>query len=82
MIAHGRSEVMRRLLTRTSGGIACGSDEELAAALEVLAAEPALADALGERGRDYVAAHHAWPVVLEKWERLLGRVAGGGGLAA
>jgi len=82
VIAHGRSEVMRGLVARAGGGVACGSDDELAAALEVLAAEPALAEALGRQGRDYVAAHHAWPVVLERWERLLGRVAAGGAAAA
>lgn len=82
VIAHGRSEVMRGLVARAGGGLACGSDDELAAALEVLAAEPALAEALGRQGRDYVAAHHAWPVVLARWERLLGRVATGGAVAA
>ena len=82
VIAHGPSEVMRGLVARANGGVACARGEELAAALDLLAAEPDLADALGRQGRDYLSAHHAWPVVLKKWESLLARVAAGGAAAA
>ena len=81
VIAHGPSEVMRGLLGRANGGIVCERGEELAAALELLRTEPALGHALGRQGRDYLEAHHAWPVVLEKWESLLARVAAGGAAA-
>ena len=82
VIAHGAGQVMRALVARANGGAACETGEELAATLEVLAADPPLADALGRQGRDYLAAHHSWPVVLEKWETLLARVAAGGAAAA
>lgn len=82
VVAHGPSGVMRRLVTRAQGGVVCETGEELAAALEVLAAEPSLADALGRQGRAYLAAHHAWPVVLDEWESLFARIAAKRGAAA
>ena len=82
VVAHGRSEVMRGLVVRANGGIACETGEELAAALELLAADPGLGAALGRQGRDYLKAHYSWPVVLKKWERLLASVATGGAEAA
>lgn len=82
VIAHGAGQVMRALVARANGGAPCETSEELAAALEVLAADAPLADALGRQGRGYVAAHYSWPVVLEKWEALFSRVAARGAAAA
>ncbi|HVQ30430.1 MAG TPA: hypothetical protein VMV21_12655 [Vicinamibacteria bacterium] len=82
VIAHGPSHVMRGVVARANGGVSCATGEELAAALELLAAEPALADVLGRQGRAHLEAHHAWPVVLQKWESLLRRVASRGAAAA
>jgi glycosyltransferase involved in cell wall biosynthesis len=77
VLAHRPGVVMRGLVARAGGGVACASDDELAAALDLLVAEPALAKALGAQGHDHVAGHHSWPVVMEEWERLLARVAAG-----
>ena len=82
LVAHGPSEVMRGVVKRSSGGVACATREELAAALEVLATDPVLADELGRQGREYLAAHHAWPVGVERWDGLLARVAAHRGEAA
>jgi glycosyltransferase involved in cell wall biosynthesis len=44
----------------------------LAAALAALLASPARREALGRRGRQYVAAHHAWPVLAARVAETVG----------
>ena len=56
--------------------------EELAAALEFLRRRARARRRAGAQGREHLAAHHAWPVVLEQWESLLRRVAPRGAAAA
>ena len=82
VIAHGAGEVMRGLVARANGGAACETERRARGRARGPGGEPPLADALGRQGRDYLAAHHSWPVVLEKWETLLARVAAGGAAAA
>jgi glycosyltransferase involved in cell wall biosynthesis len=62
-------------VVRAGGGLGYASYEEFAEALAFLRARPGLADAMGRSGRAYAEANHAWPVVMERYERLLLRVA-------
>ena len=81
LLVDARSEVMRRLVARVGGGLAFRGYDELAACLELLEAEPTLAEAMGQAGRRAVADEHAWTAVLPRWEELLVRV-GREGVAA
>lgn len=60
---------------RSGGGLTFGNAEELSAALRWIAAEPEQASAMAVRGRDYVLAEYAWPVVLDRMEADLATVA-------
>jgi glycosyltransferase involved in cell wall biosynthesis len=74
LLVDARSEVMRRLAARASGGLSYRGYDELAACLDLLEAEPALAGAMGEAGRRIVMDEHTWAAVLPRWEQLLERV--------
>jgi glycosyltransferase involved in cell wall biosynthesis len=76
-LVNGRCAVLRGQVQRANGGLYYGSYEEFAEALSWLLAHPAGADALGRSGRAYFERHYSWDVVMEKYERLLARVAGG-----
>jgi glycosyltransferase involved in cell wall biosynthesis len=74
LLVDARSEVMRRLVARASGGLSYRGYDELAECLDLLEAEPALADAMGQSGRRIVRDEHTWAAVLPRWEELLERV--------
>jgi glycosyltransferase involved in cell wall biosynthesis len=82
VVATEASEVARGAVERAGGGIACRGYDELAAGLDLLEAEPALADALGRQGRAYALAEHALPVVLDRYERIVSSLGGRGASAA
>jgi glycosyltransferase involved in cell wall biosynthesis len=44
---------------------------EFEVALDMLVNEAGLADTMGQKGRAYVEREYAWPVVLDRYERLL-----------
>jgi glycosyltransferase involved in cell wall biosynthesis len=77
VLVNGDCEVLRGQVLRAGGGLYYRDREEFAAALDVLREEPQLADTLGRQGQSYFETHYSWDVVLEKYERLLRRVAGG-----
>jgi hypothetical protein len=82
VVATGAGDVMRGVVDRAGGGVACHGYDELAAALDLLEADAPLADALGRQGRSYVAAEHALPVVLDRLEGLVGGLGARGAAAA
>lgn len=71
VIATRASRVMRGVLERTGGGLACRGFDELSGALDLLDKEPSLADALGRSGRRALETEHALPLVLDRCERVL-----------
>jgi glycosyltransferase involved in cell wall biosynthesis len=77
VLVNGDCEVLRGQVLRAGGGLYYRRYEEFAAALDLLLGEPALADRLGGQGHDYFQEHYAWERIMEKYERLLARVAGG-----
>jgi glycosyltransferase involved in cell wall biosynthesis len=75
-LVNGDCEVLRGQVLRAGGGLYYRSYEEFATALDLLLAEPALADTLGRQGHAYFEANYSWDVVMEKYERLFARVTG------
>jgi len=77
-LVNGDCEVLRGQVLRANGGLYYRRYEEFAAAMDLLVAEPGLADRLGRQGYEYFQANYAWERIMEKYERLLARAAGGG----
>jgi glycosyltransferase involved in cell wall biosynthesis len=77
VLVNGDCEVLRGQVLRGGGGLYYRGYEEFAAAMDLLVSEPGLADRLGRQGREYFQANYAWERIMEKYERLLARVAGG-----
>ena len=50
--------------------------DEFVACLKLLVRDSRLRRALGRNGRDYVAKHYRWDVVLAQYERLFAKVKG------
>jgi glycosyltransferase involved in cell wall biosynthesis len=78
VLVNGDCEVLRGQVLRANGGLYYRRYEEFAAALDLLAREPGLADRLGRQGNDYFRENYSWERVMEKYERLLARAAAGG----
>src|SRR4029450_1414062 len=77
VLVNGDCEVLRGQVLRADGGLYYRRYEEFAAAMDFLLREKALADRLGRQRDAYFEANCAWPRILEKYERLLGRAAAG-----
>jgi glycosyltransferase involved in cell wall biosynthesis len=77
VLVNGDCEVLRGQVLRANGGLYYRRFDEFAAAMDLLANQPALADRLGAQGRAYFEANYAWERVMEKYERLLARAASG-----
>ena len=76
VLVNGDCEVLRGQVLRSGGGLYYRRYEEFATALDLLLAEPGLADTLGRQGRAYFEENYTWERVMERYERLLARVAG------
>jgi glycosyltransferase involved in cell wall biosynthesis len=77
VLVNGDCEVLRGQVLRAGGGLYYRGYEEFAAAMDLLLSQPGLADRLGGQGHEYFQANYAWERIMEKYERLLARVAGG-----
>lgn len=76
VIANAGSEVVAWHCTRSGAGVTYTGDDELAAALELVVANPEVADSLGARGRQYVLDHYQWGDVLDRMEARLAPMVG------
>jgi glycosyltransferase involved in cell wall biosynthesis len=74
-LVQGRSAVLAGHAERSGAAIPYSGFAEFEAAVDLLIARPELADAMGEKGRAYVAREYEWGTVLDRYERLLARVA-------
>jgi glycosyltransferase involved in cell wall biosynthesis len=79
VLVNGDCEVLRGQVLRADGGLYYRRYEEFAASLDRLMGAPELADALGRQGHAYFQENYAWERIMEKYERLMGIAAGGGG---
>ncbi len=73
VIANGAGEVISYQCERSGGGLTYADELEFAHCLRFLAEAPKAAEALGDRGREYVLAHATWPPVLDAMEHFLDR---------
>jgi glycosyltransferase involved in cell wall biosynthesis len=74
-LVQARSAVMLGHARRSGGAIPYSGYAEFEAAVDLLVEQPEMADAMGARGRSYVEREYSWPVVLDRYERLLAAVA-------
>jgi glycosyltransferase involved in cell wall biosynthesis len=75
-LVQGTCAVLRGHAVRSNAGIPYEGFAEFDCALEMLRNDPALADAMGAAGREYVEREYRWDTVLDRYERLLARTAG------
>ena len=70
-IVQGRCEVLTGHAHRSNAAIPYDSFAEFECALELMRADPTLADAMGAAGRAYVEREYTWDAVLTRYETLL-----------
>lgn len=75
VLASAASPVLLDHCRRSNGGLFYASADEFVESLDLLVREPALRRALGANGLRYVDAEYRWPVVIERYERLIRAVA-------
>jgi glycosyltransferase involved in cell wall biosynthesis len=74
VLTSARNETATGHCVKASAGLFYSSREEFVEALDLLARNTRLREALGENGRNYVRQHYRWEHVLGRFERLVGRV--------
>jgi glycosyltransferase involved in cell wall biosynthesis len=77
-LVDGRCAVLRGHAQRSGAAIPYDNFGEFEAGVEMLLADPALADAMGAAGKTYVEREYTWDVVLGRYEALLERTARAG----
>lgn len=73
VIVHAACPVTHEHVRHSGGGYAVEDYGAFRAALDALLADPAHADALGARGREYVRTNYSWSVLLPRIEEALAR---------
>jgi glycosyltransferase involved in cell wall biosynthesis len=71
VLCNAHSPVLLDHCRRSNAGLHYAGVDEFVEALDLLAAEPALRDALGRNGRRYVGEHYRWEAVLERYRALI-----------
>ena len=74
-LVQGRCAVLLGHAQRSGAALPYTGFIEFEAAVDALVNAPELADALGRAGRSYVEREYDWDVVLDRYERVLNRVA-------
>jgi glycosyltransferase involved in cell wall biosynthesis len=70
-LVNGRSPVLKDHCLRSNGGLYYEDGDEFAEALDLLATNDGVAQALGANGREYVDANYRWDMVLERYRTLI-----------
>jgi glycosyltransferase involved in cell wall biosynthesis len=76
LLVNAQCAVLLGHARRSGGAIAVASYEELASQLLRLHADPALRDAIGERGRAYVREQYRWSDVVREYRRFIRQMLG------
>jgi glycosyltransferase involved in cell wall biosynthesis len=76
VLVNARSAVLVEHCVRSNGGLWYAGQDEFVACLKLLVRDSRLRQALGRNGRDYVAKHYRWDVVLAQYERLFAKIKG------
>ena len=74
VLANGRCDVLKGQCLRSNAGLFYESYEEFAETLYSLESNGPLHARLGLNGREYFAAHYAWPVIERKYLEMLQRL--------
>ncbi|MGE5244475.1 MAG: glycosyltransferase family 4 protein [Betaproteobacteria bacterium] len=75
VLANGRCDVLKGQSLRSNAGLYYESYPEFVEALHAIERSRWLASTLGRNGRQYYAAHYAWPVIERKYLEMLDRLA-------
>jgi glycosyltransferase involved in cell wall biosynthesis len=76
-LVNARSAVLEEHCLRSNAGLFYKGGDEYVEAMDALAGDDRLREALGANGRRYVEAEYRWDVVLDRWRALLRAAAGG-----
>lgn len=71
VVANAHCAVLRGQCRRSGGGLYYANYDEFREVLSVLEADPGLRARMGRAGHAYFETHYAWPVILEKYLRLI-----------
>jgi glycosyltransferase involved in cell wall biosynthesis len=71
VVANAHCAVLRGQCRRSGGGLYYANYDEFREVLSVLEADPDLRARMGRAGHAYFETHYAWPVILEKYLRLI-----------
>ena len=74
VIANARSDVLTDHCQRSNGGLYYADRAEFTECLQLLVGNDELRTEMGRNARRYVRDHYSWPVVLDKYERLMAAV--------
>lgn len=75
-LVNARSDVLKQHCLRSGAGLFYENGDEYAEALDLVARDASLREALGASGRRYVEVEYRWEVVLERWRSLIRAAAG------
>jgi glycosyltransferase involved in cell wall biosynthesis len=75
VLVNGRCEVLRDQCLRSNGGLWYTSYGEFREGLSMMLREPALRGALGADGRRFVDQNYSWPVIEDRYCRLIASAA-------
>jgi glycosyltransferase involved in cell wall biosynthesis len=73
-LVNARSEVLKDHCLRSNAGLFYDDADEFVEALNTLASQPSLREALGANGRSYVRDNYRWEIVLDRWRTALASV--------
>jgi glycosyltransferase involved in cell wall biosynthesis len=76
-LVNASSAVLQEHCVRSNAGLFYKGGDEYVEAMDALAGDDRLREALGANGRAYVEAEYRWDVVLDRWRALLRAAAGG-----
>jgi glycosyltransferase involved in cell wall biosynthesis len=71
VVANGKCAVLRGQCRRSGGGLYYSNYDEFRGILQTLEEDPPLRARMGRAGRAYFERHYAWPVIEEKYLRLI-----------
>ena len=74
VLANARCDVLMGQCLRSNAGLFYQDAYEFGAALDTILEEPALAAAMGERGRRFYDEHYSWPVIVGKYLDMFARL--------
>jgi len=76
-LVNARSEVLKEHCLRSGAALFYEDGDEYGEAMDVIARDASLRDALGASGRRYVEIEYRWDAVLDRWRGLVRAAAGG-----